>query len=312
MMNKLADLSVVICVVIGGLSIALVHRTDVAMFAVLGAIGIVVMLLYSILLKREKYPETAFHGANYIISVCAVISASVSSSVAVSLVTDTDVLDKNYLPLTVTLVAVFVFCIAFSSAKSLPKTVTATVIFVSIVLIILIFLCITQSELSAVNIGSINYKLLIPLAAFSICDVVFILPHINTRSKNTLILGIALCFVYMSAMSMIALSVLSDSLFYEFNMPLMKLWQSTYIASFLSRFETVAVCSFFILCAIKSGLLLNRSLKVFGNTCFYMIAVLYLGSTVSILMFPNLVHFAALLSIICGIVFPLVVVIKKC
>lgn len=310
-MKNINDLCVIICVSLGGISLSLLHRTDAVMFVLLAAAGVLFSFLCTLLIRRGKLPDHAFGGSKYILGISAVASSSVSAAIASALVTDTDVLDKKFLPLTVLLVLVFVLLFCFSSSNALPKTASVAVIASTAVLVILILLCLTETELSTVLAGGINYRYMLPLVAFTLCDTVYVLPLIKGRGKFTLTLGITISIAYMAAMTLIALSVLRDGLFYEFEMPVMKLWQSTFIAAFLNRFETIAICVFFILSAIKSGIILQSAFNVFGKSCFYPIAISFTTFTVAVLLFPWLTYFAAVLTVLCGFVFPTLAVLKK-
>ena len=300
----MTDIALILCMTLGGLSMSLLHRADALTLALLSGITLVVMLFYTLILKKQSPFKKKFSVLKYPLAVCSVIAAAVSAANATALVTRTTVLDKSFVPLAMTLTLAFALVISLSKQYALPRTALVTVSVSAVVLVILIFLCVTETELSAIELGRLKTNFLLPLVAFSVCDTVFVLPLMTRTPKFRLLLGSAVALTYFLLTTLIALSALSNGLFFEFEMPIMKLWQSAYIPSFLSRFETVAVCVFFILSAFKSGLLLNYAISAFGKSCFYMIALLFAALSVAIFVWPILVYFAAILTVLCAFAAP--------
>jgi len=309
-MNKYTSLGVTLCVSLGGLTISLLKRTDFLMYVILIALSVVSMLFYSLILRRGALPEKAFRGSKYMLAISAVISSATSVALACSLITDTAVMHKSFLPQLVAITILFSLAIAISKDSAASKSAVVLSFFAVGVLAILMLLCFVETDFSPITAGSLNIHLLLPLSAFSIFDIVFILPLINKNDGSMLLLGNTLSQIYMTALTLVAVSVLSGALFNSAQMPLMRLWQSTYIASFLSRFEIVAICAFFILCAFKSGLVLKYSFNAFGKTCAVWIVILLITCCIGILLYSGLVYLSAILSCISGVILPLISLLR--
>lgn len=298
-MSKISDFGVLFCVSFGGLVLSALQCTNLVTLVFLLIVSSAVMLFYYFLLSKPVNETGKFSKITY--CVYSVLSSAVSAATAAALLSDTGALSNNfYIPLLI-LVCCVAAAFAYSNCEGACFTAGTVSLFVCVILVILLALCVGKIGDGVISSGKTNVKLLLPLCAFSVFDTVLILPYIKNR--KTLFFNV-LPVVYITVMTVIAMSAMGLELFYDSKLPLLHLWRSAYIPSFINRFELVALCMFLVACAVKSGIVLKRAADITGKDKIPILTVFLFGVVTLISLYSNAVYGVALLSILCGIILP--------
>ena len=293
MREKTADAFYGFCVGAGGMCIALLYRVDVFPMLFVFLLCFVGWLIYS----------KIYFTQSVILCVGALFSASVSVYVGCKLVCRFAI-DSSFLPMCVLLGGGCAIILALSDIRA-SKSVAFVVSLVCIFLMLLIlFLCIVESDLSKEKFSFLGKRLVIPLTVFSVVDSFFIMPYIKNKNRIYFMIGNSVMPFYMLVTIAVSVCALSRSVFESLDSPVVKLWQTCYVLSFVDRFETLIICALFSVCVVKAGVLLK---SVF-DFCSQKTAVLFFALVVLLFVSNAFMYVFAALSLFCVAIY---CIIKK-
>ena len=278
------------------MSLLLLYSSDPLTIIISSAVGLFAVFI----LRKINYVRS---GLLFITSACAIVSASVSMFTSLSLVCNFS-LNSSFVPICTFLAAVVILCILYSSNRAIKSVVCVASALCGFLLLLMLFLCFFESDKSFFALPNINPYIIFPLISFALFDNLFFIPEIKKSDKKPYYLGILAAVLYFVFSSVLSLSVLSTNIYSATPSPVIRLWSTCFVVSFVDRFETVVVCVLFTLCVLKCGLLL-KTVK-----SFHPILRVFLAMVLMILLFfyPLLIIFYSIIVIIGLIVY---VIIKK-
>ena len=295
-MYKLSETGPAFCVCAGGMSVYIMYRVDLLTSLVTLVFAVLFLTFCTFVLSRCGSPRFDSAAVKAIAGIYALISAAVSVTLSASLVTDGGMMDKSFYPLLILLTGLFAVCFGMSNRSATVSVSFITAVICAVAMAVLMLLCLLRTDFSVPKISSPQPALFLLLFAFSVCDTVLVLPLIRGKPAMVFTGGI-LAHLYAFGMTVTALSVLSESVFKDSNMPWLTLWRSTFITSFLNSFEIIGICAFFILNAVKAGIAANLAFEVFGKryAVFIMLAVFCIS--VLLTLFSGFIYAAAAVSV---------------
>ncbi len=269
-----------ICVC-GGMSLLFIGRANITTVALIFPIFALMAVLAFYGYKNLR--KTKF--LKIIICVWSVISCSVSTILASKLVTYTGVLDNSHFVLLIFLTIALAVSVSVSKKDAVKSVALIISSFATIVFLTIIALSLIDTSFSMPVIVKPEFEMLLPLAYLSVADVIFIIPFCDSKTPVSVIAGGGISVLFFLVIITIALSVLTNDVYYAVEMPLVKLWQSTFIPSFVNRFEIVSLTNLYLLTAFKCGVILYSSVKICKRKYSLMLslAVLLISVIVSFL-----------------------------
>lgn len=311
-MSKLSDYGVIFCITMGGLVLALLKKTSLATLILLFGISVLLITFYHfILTKYNLFYRITGKVTKSLLCVYSILSSAVACATASAVVAHTGAVKNEFYPVIVVLICLFALVFTCSGVKAAKNTTAISTVSVTILMILLLFLCINKRNFSYVYSGEINLLFLLPLTAFSVCDIILVISYISNKNSRFFVLGNITPLIYLIAMVLIAVSTLGNNLFSEIELPLLHLWKSTFIPSFLNNFELIALSGFFICCALKAGFVLKYSTDIFGKDRIWIVAVLLFALVTLISYVNESVYVIAVFSVFCGVVLPIICLIKN-
>ena len=125
------------------------------------------------------------------------------------------------------------------------------------------------------------------------------------------VIGSALMPLYLLITVFLSISVLSSKIYCSLDTPIITMWQSCYVASFIDRFETVVICALFVVCVAKAGILLKCVFDIFS--AYRPLAfVVFSLSVIPLVLMPSLVYLYAVLVLACSIIYVINILLIKC
>lgn len=285
MREKTADFFYALCISLGGMSIAFLYPTDIA-------VAIVVTIICAVVGILLVFLDTDRRKMDYL-SVGALFSSAVSLYLGVTFVTDFT-LDNSFIPICLFLSGVVAALIAFSSSRA-SKSVACVMSVLAIVLLLIVFLlCVLESDFSVAVTFENDKRILLPLTVFSVLDLVFIMPYVKKKNRIACVFGSIIMPVYLLATIIVTIFVLPNNISFLPVPPIIKMWQSCFVLSFIDRFETLIICVLFALNVIKAGVLLKTSLCKIKKQLVFIPVLLALALVIK----PALIYVFALLTLI--------------
>ncbi len=285
MREKTADFFYAFCISAGGISVALLYPVDLVGAIVISVISVVAGILFTRL-------DTDTRRLDYL-SVGALFSSAVSLWLGVTLVTDFT-LDNSFVPICLFLSFIVAVAIAFSSARASKSVAAAMSVLAIVLLLVILLLCVLESDFSTKVTASNDKRILFPLAVFSVLDTVFILPYIKKKNRIACIFGGAVMPLYLVATVAITLFALPQNVYFGPVTPIIKMWQTCFVLSFIDRFETLIICVLFAINILKAGILLKTALCKIKKPLAFIPALL----AIALIFRPALIYvFAAFTAI---------------
>ncbi len=306
MKSKIADIFCSFCVSCVSLGIALLYRVDI--------LSMLFILTLSITFSLFCCSFVNANLSSVWVKRCfgfgALISASSSICIACRLVCGY-CLDNSFVPITVFLGCTVALCLALSSVRACKSVVSVMSLICIFFLLAIFILGIFESDFSKVISGISDRRILFPLSVFGVVDVIYIMPYIRKSNRCMFVVGSAIVPAYVLLTILFAVSTLSADIYYSLNTPIITMWQSCYVASFIDRFETVVLCAIFVVCIMKSGLFLKCVFDAFSKKAQPLMFVLFALSTIPLTLNPSLIYLYAALSLICALVYCVNFLLKK-
>lgn len=306
MKSKTSDILCSFCVSCGGLTLALLYRVDALTMLFVLTLSVAFSLFCCALSNRfasKPWVKKFF-------ALGMLISAAVSICSGTRLVCNFS-LGNSFIPICIFLGCVCALCVALSTLRSVKSVVSVMSVVCIILLIIIIVLCAFECDFSKVISGNADKWIIFPLAVFGVVDAIFIMPFIRKTNRCMFVLGSAIMPSYLLLTVLFTLSTLSKDVYYSLDNPIITLWQSCYVASFIDRFETVVLCALYIICVLKSGMLLKCSFKIFKNKRLPFIFILFSLLTVPLILKPVVIYVYATLAFISATVYVINLLLKK-
>ncbi len=288
MREKTADFFYAFTISISIISFSLLYSVDIVGAVVIAVASVVLGILF-IRLDTDLRPPL-------FLSVGALFSSAVSLYLGVTLVTDLT-LNNKFIPVCLLLSFAVAVAIATSSGRA-SKSVAAVMSVLAVILLLVVFLlCLLESDFSA-GVTVINdKKILLPIIVFSVIDTVFILPFVKKKNRVACVFGGAVIPVYLLATVTLTLFVVPHNL--PFVNPILKMWQTCFVLSFIDRFETLIICVIFSLSIVKAGIILQTALIKIPKTLLFIPALL----AVFLILRPGLIYVFAVLTFLFVIVY---------
>ncbi len=287
MKSKTADIFYAFCISQGGLCIALMYSADIVSLAITLVLSVGVSLFCSLAVKKR--PSRSIQK---ITSVGALISSSVSVYIGCSLACDY-ALNKSFLPLCVFLFVTAAVYLAYSRLRAVKSVASVISVLAVILLLVILLLCIIENDFSKTCVDRGDKKILFPLCVFSAIDLIYVAAHVRRQNRCMFVIGTAFAPIYTLITAVIAVCTLTPDIYYSLKAPIITLWQSCYVVSFVDRFETVIICVLFAVSLIKSAILLKPVVKNHPKKIIILFALL----PVFLFLYPPLIYVYAALSL---------------
>ncbi len=301
-----ADIFCSFCVSCAGLCIALLYRVDVLSVFFILTLSIAFSLFCCAIGGRkssDKRIKNTF-------AIGALVSASTSIAIGCRFVCSF-CLDKSFVPICIFLGCVVSLCFAVSSLRGCKSVVSIMSLLCIFFLMAILILCIFESDFSKVVSGISDRRILFPLSVFGVIDVIYIMPYIRKSNRCMFVIGSALMPVYVLLTVLFAISTLSERIYYSLDTPIITMWQSCYVASFIDRFETVVLCALFVICILKSGLFLRCVFDVFSKKIHPFTFIVFSLAVIPLIIWSSLIYLYAALSFVCAIIYCVNLLFKK-
>ncbi len=307
MKSKTADIFYAFCVSVGGICIALLYRVDILTIFFILTLSVSFSLFCCFLGERTASREWV----KRVFAVGALISAAVSIYLGTRLVCDFS-LDNSFVPICIFLSCVVAVSLATSTLRACKSVASVMSAVCVLFLLIILLLCILEGDFSKVYSGDSDRSIIFPLAVFSVIDIVFIMPYIRKSNRCMFVLGSALMPAYMLVTTVLAISTLSADIFYSLDTPVITMWQTCYVISFVDRFETLILCVLFAICTVKAGIFLKCVFDIFQKRFKTIVSVLLGALTIPLVLRPGLIYIYAFFSLIVAIIYCVNLLLKKC
>ncbi|MBQ8605620.1 MAG: hypothetical protein IJ408_02685 [Clostridia bacterium] len=257
MINKLFTPCLAFVCVLGGLSTIFTSSVNATALAIMLVAYILVATLGFYICKYLRPLKIT----KIAVSVWSLLSCSFSVTVAADLVVRASVLHKDYFPFVVIMTAAF--CVIFALSPRTPvKSVTLVCAGVSLLaFIVIIILSVLDTDFSYPELPSPTVGDFFPVSLVAILDVFLIFKMSKHKTPISYLAGGICAFVLLLVITLVSVSVLSPKTYYSLESPLLKLWQSTYITSFINRFEIVSVTALYLITALKAAIVLRPCLE---------------------------------------------------
>ena len=252
-MNFALESSLSFIIVFAGLSSLFLQRANFLNVVLLVAIFILFTIFSFYFVKKLK--DTPFLNAVKI--TLAVISSAFSLYFAANVAIESGLLQKEFYPLVLVTTSLLPVCAMLSDKIPIKNISFICTTLAVAVFIIICVLSIVDTEFSKPILVKPDFKNILPFLYFSVFDIVFLLCKSKNKTPLAYVFGGALAFGFYLVFILIAKSVLSYDVYISLEMPLLRLWQSTFITSFVNRFEVIAMSFVYLLCALKSGIILK-------------------------------------------------------
>jgi len=239
----------------------------------------------------------------------ALISSSVSTYIGTRLVCSF-ALDKSFVPICVFLGCAVALSFAISSLRACKSVTSVVSVFGILMLIVILTLCLFDGSFDKVTSASVDRRIIFPLSVFGVIDSLFVMPYIRKTNKCMFVIGSALMPSYLLVTVLLSISMLSSQIFHSLDTPIITMWQSCYVASFIDRFETIVMCALFAVCAAKAGILLKcvfDILKAYRPLAFVAFSLF----VVPLILMPSLIYLYAVLTLVCVTVYLINILLKK-
>ena len=260
-MKKVLDISVYFVSVLGSLSVLLLTNANVLDVLICFALYIPFSAICVLVNKK-------FINNKYFKMFATIVSLAVGFFgilISAKLVSETDILTKNLFPLMLVITGVFSTLLSLSKTDAM-KSVFAICSFITLsVFILTLILSVIDTDFSSITFEKADFKKITVLMSLVFADAFVMSVRFNNTNVTDMLVGGAIAFLLFILALIVSLSVLSPDVYYNLETPLFKLWQSTYITSFLNRFEVVTVSSLFLMSALKSGAAVSQSVCYFGK-----------------------------------------------
>ncbi len=276
MKTKLVDFLYIFCISASGMSVALFLKSDIVSLFCAVLSSVVMALVFSMhpaLDMTKPLNKTIF-------TIGTVCSSSASVFTACALF-GRFVLNKTYVALVLVLSVFVITAIALSSFYAIKYTTAVMSSLCIVFLLIVLVLSIVNKDFSKAKCLDFNIKSVLPLVALSSVDSVFVIGHIKKTNRAVGIFAYVLMPVYFLVTTIVAMSTLSSKLYCNFDMPILKMWQTTYLASFVDRYETVIITALGALCLLKSGIMLKSVFEI--NSKKAVLVTVVFAITISVL-----------------------------
>jgi hypothetical protein len=192
-----------------------------------------------------------------------------------------------------------VISIAFSTQRASKSVASAMSVTAIILLAVILLLCVLESDFSTKITVSNDKKIVFPLVVFSIIDTVFILPFIKNQNRLASFFGGAVMPFYLVATVAITFFTLAKSVCHGPDSPIIKMWQTCFVLSFIDRFETIIICMLFAINILKSGILLKTALCKIKKP----LALIPLALAIILLIRPALIYVFAVFTVIFALIY---------
>lgn len=308
-MNKAASFSVMFTAVMAGLSLCFVYAVHPVMFLITLVLCPALFLFYS-----RFFSKYGFSKPSLVLKIAVFISSLASSAYTLALctelVTKTQVLSNDCFWLVFVLSVLTVLAVSYSKKHACRFTAVFASLAAAVLLVLIFILSLLDTDFSQPSLGSVDKNILLPFVAFSAFDSFLVIPLLNKESRSGA-LGAAVPCIYMFCAALAAVSVLSQRVYYSLELPLLRLWQSTYIASFVNNFEIIGICALFSLCLVKAGLVLKAAADIVPKKCFWLLAAALTALSVIIIYFDTAVILLSAAVIITGVLLPIMLRLGK-
>lgn len=269
MKTKLVDFLYIFCISASGMSVSLFLKSDIVSLFCVVVTSVVMAIVFSMQPPLDLTKSVS--KTLYIAGALSCSSASVFTAVALA---GRFVLDKTYVALLVFLSVGVAVIISLSSLYSIKFTTAVISAFALALLLLVILLSVLNKDFTKAKCLDYNVKSVLPLVALSSVDSVFVMHHIKKHNRALGVVAFSLPPAYFLITTIISMSTLSDKLFCAVDMPILKMWQTTYVASFIDRYETLVVTSLVALCLLKSGIMLKAVFEICRKKCWVTVIVL--------------------------------------
>lgn len=306
MRSKTADILYSFCISCGGLAIALLYSVDAFTMLFILTLSITLSLFCCLIGDRTVSKQWV----KKLFGLGSLLSASVSVYSGTELVCSF-ALDKSFIAICIFLACSVALCLAVSSLRACKSVSAVTAIGCILFLIIIFVLCLFECDFEKVISTPVDRKLLFPLSVFCTIDSLFIMPYIRKTNKCMFVVGSALMPAYMLLTVLLSISTLSPKVYSSLNTPIITLWQSCYVASFIDRFETVVLCAIYAVCAVKAGMLLKCVFDIYSKRFFPIAFIIFSAAVVPLVFMPSLLYVYALLSFLSVLIYTINVLLIK-
>lgn len=302
-MNKAVSFSVMFTAVTAGLSLCFVYAVHPVMFLITLVLCPLMFLFYN-----RTFSKHCFFKKGPVLRTLVFISSAASAAytlaLSAQLVTKTGVVSNDCFALVLVLSSIVVLSVAYSKKHACRFISVSTAVTAALFLLIILILSLLDTEFSAPSFGNIDKNILLPFAAFSAFDTFLVIPLMSDKTRFGIYGALFPC-LYMLCAALAAVSVLSAGVYYSLELPLLRLWQSTYIASFVNRFEMIGICALFALCIVKAGLVFRAAASIISKKRFWLSAVVLVSLAVIMICFDLAVILLSAVVILTGISLPL-------
>lgn len=302
-MHKITESGPAFCVCAGGMSVYILYSVNLTTSLVSLVLSILFFAFCGYMLSKGGIDYRVNKPIGALTGIYAVISASVSITLSTSLIIKSQVMNEKFYPLILLLTGIFAVCFGMTKRDCTVYVSFIMGLAAAVVLAVLIFLCLLRTDFSMPDLGKIQPNALLLLTAFSVCDIILVLPLHKGRPSMLLKIG-SITHIYGAAMTVLSISVLSKEVFYMSDMPWLTLWRSTFISSFLNSFEVMGVCAFFILNAIKAAVGIKAAVDIWGRKYIVFIMLAMFAAAAALWLYSNLISAAAVVSVAAGILLP--------
>ena len=305
MKSKITDILYSFCISCSGLCLALLYRVDALTLLFVLTLSVAFSLFCCAISNRTVSKDYV----KKIFALGALVSASVSVYIGIRLVCSF-ALDNSFIPICIFLCCTVALCFAVSSLRACKSVASVVSVFCILILAVILVLCLFDGGFDRVISGRVDRRIIFPLSVFGVIDAVFIMPYIRKNNRCMFVIGSALMPSYLLVTVLLAISMLSSKIYYSLDTPIITMWQSCYVASFIDRFETIAVCVLFAVCAVKSGIFLKCVFDIFKKyraVLFSLLAVL----VIPLILMPSLIFLYAGATLGCVMVYLINILLMK-
>lgn len=256
-MGKLLSPAIAFICALGGLSFLFLTPVSLTEIIILLIVFVVLFPLLFFASKKLR-PLKITKVALIIISM---LSCAFSVTVASKLIINTLLLDKTYYPLIALVTLLLAALIAISKNEAVKSVSLICSLAVSLIFIITILLSLIDTDFSAVAPVKFSIGLPFLICVYGCLDMCLTFKITKNKMPFNYLIGAAAAFLILLVSALSAMSVLSHNVYHTLDMPIIRLWQSTYIASFINRFEIVTLTALYTVTAVKSGLVFTYAIK---------------------------------------------------
>ena len=302
-MHKITESGPAFCVCAGGMSIYILHSVNLLTSLISLGLAVLFFIFCGYILSKVNIDYRINKPIGALTGIYAVVSSAVSITLSTSLIIESSVMNKKFYLLILLLTGLFAVCFGMTKRDCTVYVSFIIGLAAALVLWVLMFLCMLRTDFSLPKITSPQPETLLLLTAFSVCDVILVLPLHKGKPSMLFKIG-GITHLYGVAMTFLAISVLTENVFSMSDMPWLTLWRSTFISSFLNSFEVMGVCAFFILNAIKAAIGIKAAVDIWGKKYTVFIMLSMFAAAGMLWLFSGLILAAAAVSVISGVLLP--------